>query len=649
VATATAVITQPTQLTATATVKNVSCHGLNDASATVAAAGGTLPYTYVWNTTPAQNSAIATNLVAGTYQATVTDAKGCSVIVTTNVTEPLQLAYTISKIDVKCFGGNTGTATVALTGGTSPYFYNWNTLPVQATPTATGLIIGTYKVLLKDANNCQDSATVTINEPPLLTVTTSKTDERCFGGNTAIAVAYPAGGVTPYSYSWNTTPVQTTDTVKNLFAGAYIITVTDSNGCVATAKTDTITQPMKLWMKLVADKKTCEGTNTGQATTYPNGGVYPYTVLWHTTPAQKTFVATKLPAGYNAVTVTDANGCELTDSIAIENFVSPVVQASPDERICLGDTAMLAASGAKTYRWLPTTGLSCSSCQSPRASPLTSTIYTVIGTDTNQCTDTVQLPVVVIQHAEVSVASPVVNVCIGDSVQLGAYGGVGYKWFPARAVTDSTAPEPRSFTDTPAVYTVVITENECFEDTLQQQVKLHPRPTIDLGPDTRGVPGATLQLKAVVTNVADIKWQPETGLSCYNCPEPKAELTKSITYTVTANSGVCEAKDELNIKVACDDALFYMPNTFTPNNDGLNDRFWPIADGVHIVNRFRIYSRGGELVFEANNIPPNDSVYGWDGRHNQMDVQPDAFIYFLETKCSNGETIFVKGDVSVVR
>jgi gliding motility-associated-like protein len=240
-------------------------------------------------------------------------------------------------------------------------------------------------------------------------------------------------------------------------------------------------------------------------------------------------------------------------------------------------------------------------------------------------------------------------VCVGDSVQLGAYGGVGYRWFPALAVNDSTAQEPKSFTDTNAVYTVIITENECFADTLQQEVHLHQRPTVDLGPDIRGMPGATLQLNAVVTNNEDIRWEPEIGLSCYNCKDPRVELNKSITYTAIVNSGLCEAKDDLYIKVGCDNGLFAMPNTFTPNNDGRNDRFWPIAEGVNQVNKFLIYSRWGELVYEAYNFPPNDPAYGWDGRSKQQEVQPDAFIYFLETKCSNGETILVKGDISVVR
>jgi gliding motility-associated-like protein len=127
------------------------------------------------------------------------------------------------------------------------------------------------------------------------------------------------------------------------------------------------------------------------------------------------------------------------------------------------------------------------------------------------------------------------------------------------------------------------------------------------------------------------------------------ELNKSITYTAIVNSGLCEAKDDLYIKVGCDNGLFAMPNTFTPNNDGRNDRFWPIAEGVNQVNKFLIYSRWGELVYEAYNFPPNDPAYGWDGRSKQQEVQPDAFIYFLETKCSNGETFFVKGVISVVR
>ncbi|WP_276134123.1 gliding motility-associated C-terminal domain-containing protein [Polluticoccus soli] len=649
VTTATAIITQPTQLTATATAKNVSCFGLTDAYAIVVGAGGTAPYIYSWNTTPVQINDTAFNLAAGTYQATVSDYLSCTTVVSVTITQPTQLAHTMVKTDVSCFGGSNGTATVTLTGGTTPYSYSWNTSPVQTTPKASNLIIGTYKVQLKDANNCQDSASVVINEPPLLTATTSKIDELCYNGTTAFAVVYPAGGTPPYAYNWNVTPIQTTDTAKNLAAGAYQVAVIDAHGCIVTAITDTIKQPRALWTKMTADKMTCSGDNSGWATVYPNGGIYPYTVQWHTNPVQTTFKATKLSAGMQYVTVTDSNGCQISDSISIGEFVSPVVTTGPDATVCLGDTTTITANGAKKYWWSPGLGLSCTSCQSPVANPIITTQYRVVGTDSNQCTDTTFINVGVIQHAEVSVGSPIVDVCIGDSVRLSAHGGVAYNWYPSTSVSDSTLSNPRSYTDTPTVYTVVITENECFKDTLTQAVVLHERPTIDLGADTRGMPGATIRLEAKTTNTNRIKWEPEVGLDCYFCHDPVATLSKSITYVATAISSVCEVKDSINIHVGCDEGLFYMPNTFTPNNDGQNDRFWPIAVGVNKVDKFMIYSRWGELVFQAYNIPTNDPAFGWDGRHKQMDVQPDAFIYYMETKCGNGETIFIKGDVSVVR
>ncbi|TPG29633.1 gliding motility-associated C-terminal domain-containing protein, partial [Flavobacterium pectinovorum] len=232
-------ITEP-ELALTAAINtktDVNCKGDATGSATASATGGTGTYSYSWNTSPAQTSAIANNLIAGTYIVTVTDEKGCTDTEQITITEPeLALTATINtKTDVNCKGDATGSATASATGGTGTYSYSWNTSPVQTSATANNLIAGTYIVTVTDEKGCTDTEQITITEPELaLTATKSQINASCGGAESGSATVIASGGTAPYTYSWNTTPVQTLATATNLAAGSYNVTITDSKGCTYT-------------------------------------------------------------------------------------------------------------------------------------------------------------------------------------------------------------------------------------------------------------------------------------------------------------------------------------------------------------------------------------------------------------------------------
>jgi len=234
-----ATITGPaTGLTALLTSQvNVSCFGNNTGSATVTASGGTGVYTYSWNTIPVQTTATANNLSSGNYIVTVTDNSGCIATANVSIQQPLAaLTVSTTQIDVLCFGNSSASATALPQGGSAPYSYSWNTIPVQTTATANNLSAGNYIVTVTDNSGCIATANVSIQQPlAALMVSTTKVDVQCFGGSSGSATALPQGGSAPYSYSWNTVPVQTTATASNLSSGNYTVTVTDNSGCVATA------------------------------------------------------------------------------------------------------------------------------------------------------------------------------------------------------------------------------------------------------------------------------------------------------------------------------------------------------------------------------------------------------------------------------
>ena len=164
-------------------------------------------------------------MVYGTYTVTVTDQNGCSFSTTASVGQSTTLGSSItSQTNVLCYGNNTATATVTATNGTTPYTYSWNTSPIQTTQTATGLTAGTYTVTVKDHNGCISPSNATITQPTAaLSASTTPVNVLCYGNNTGSATANATGGTGAYTYSWNTAPVQTTQTATGLTAGTYKI------------------------------------------------------------------------------------------------------------------------------------------------------------------------------------------------------------------------------------------------------------------------------------------------------------------------------------------------------------------------------------------------------------------------------------------
>jgi|GEM_PF-1106773 len=159
-------LTQPaTTLLINTSKTNVRCFGLNSGVATASAVGGTAPYTYSWNTFPVASTATISTLVAGAYTCTVTDAIGCTKTVVVVITEPADINVFQTQSNVTFPGGNNGSATVSVTGGTPGYTYSWNTVPVKTTATVTGLTAGTYKCLIIDTKGCQKKVTFVITEP----------------------------------------------------------------------------------------------------------------------------------------------------------------------------------------------------------------------------------------------------------------------------------------------------------------------------------------------------------------------------------------------------------------------------------------------------------------------------------------------------
>ncbi|WP_242131768.1 LamG-like jellyroll fold domain-containing protein [Aestuariivivens marinum] len=335
---------EPPELTIDSFDPNVPpCHGGSNGYAQVNVSGGTAPYTYAWSN--GQTTQTATNLSAGTYSVTVTDANGCTDFASLTITDPPLLTATAIGTEPLCFGNSNGTAIVTPAGGTPGpgYTYLWSN--GQTTQEATGLAAGSYSVTVTDANNCTATASVTIGQPTALDATTSKTNVLCNGAADGTGTINVTGGTAPYTYLWSNS--QTTQTATGLAPGTYNVVATDANGCQI-SRNVTITQPTVLTLSTEFNEPQCyQGANGGTAKIYPSGGTAPYSYLW--SDGQTTQTAINLAVGTYTVDVTDANGCTENASIDVTQPLETTANAGPDQDLSVANcgvtSTVLNASG----------------------------------------------------------------------------------------------------------------------------------------------------------------------------------------------------------------------------------------------------------------------------------------------------------------
>jgi gliding motility-associated-like protein len=177
-------------------------------------------------------------------------------------------------------------------------------------------------------------------------------------------------------------------------------------------------------------------------------------------------------------------------------------------------------------------------------------------------------------------------------------------------------------------------------------------PKVNLGPDRVLSTGTLLKLEPTFTEgpIESWLWKPDKDLSCTTCPSAIVQVKTDITYVVKAtNYFGCSGTDSINIKVFCTDAQVYIPNAFTPDNDGYNDIFMIRATGIQQVKSFRIFNRWGALIFEKINFKPNDPNFAWDGTIRGRTSSAEVFVYTVEVICDEGTPYFYKGNVSLLK
>jgi gliding motility-associated-like protein len=659
-ATATTTITEPTLVTATSSTVAVLCFGGNTGSATAVGAGGISPYTYSWNSAPVQTTATATGLTATSYTCTVTDANGCTTTTSVTVTEPTQVTSTISGVDILCFGGNNGSATVVPAGGIGPYTYLW-TPSGQTTVTATTLTAQNYSCDITDANGCSITMTITLTEPPALSAVTSFTQSTC-GSSNGTADVVVSGGVGPYTYNWLPNG-GTGSTATGIPAGPYTCDITDANGCTMTASVTVPSAPGPVAVIGTPTNVLCFGGNTGSATaSVSSGGTGPFSYLWSNNDNDS--LAGNLIAGSYSVTITDVNGCTSTATVLITEPSLLTIQANANPNtICAGQQVALSANagggvGGYGYSWTP----GPLSGANQNVSPVVTTTYVVTVTDGNGCTASQNVPVTVnplpvpVTGADVTQGCAPVCVNFSDLSTITSGSITSWAWDFGDGNTSTSQNPSLHCYDSAGVYDVtlvVVSSDGCTQTiTMNNYIEVFANPVAAFGAGPQPTTILNPEICFTDSSILAAQWDWNFGdflnsastvqNPCFTYNEPDCYL---VTLTVTSADG-CTDVDTQTVCIGPDVSI-YVPNTFTPNGNGLNDIFIPITVGIDPENyELWIFDRWGNLIWYTNDLDE-----GWDGRvqgHSEI-VQQDTYVWKIVSRDMIGNQHNLIGHINVIK
>ncbi|MEM8583745.1 MAG: gliding motility-associated C-terminal domain-containing protein [Bacteroidota bacterium] len=603
----------------------------------------------------------ATNLAAGTFCCvTVIDGFGCSKDSCFVVDFVLPQVVTSSATEVLCQGDSTGSFEVEIMGSRPPYAYTWSYLPDPSLNDnglvtldgglfeANDLPAGDYEVSVVDSF-FDTTFVIQITEPNKLEINElAFADLSCFESCDGSLSLEVVGGVGPYDISFQGASVA--DVLFNdLCAGFYAVNVTDANGCVATYERELL-QPNEFIANAVVDQEvSCFDGSDGIASVSTNGNP----IAWDWSSGDMTEQATDLEAGTYSVLVTNADGCTATTQITVTQPDQPLlVSITEDSPITCADSedgilqAVVSGSFEQlTFNW--------SDNQSGAiASNLGPGLYEVGVITERGCEASgsylLEAPPVLAADFVVRNIRCTEPEDIGELAVTQVSGGLGPYLY---ALDEGAFMMDTSFAGLVAgSYDIVVEDALGCQLVIDAFVAPPPELVVDLGFDQTVRFGDSLVLSALA-NSDDLTyfWSDNPGLDTAD-RFVRPTSTGSISVRVVDSISLCSAEDAIRLLVD-EDLRAYVPSAFSPNDDGVNDRFFPFGGAeVERASNFRIFNRYGGLVYEyADSFRPNDPSIGWDGRIDGELADIGVYVYVIALQLFDGSERIVQGDVTLVR
>jgi len=636
-----------------------------------------------------RNVTSGTCVTSGSNVVTITIA---GAIGSNTITAPAVTTFCVSG-DPAAISGNT------LTGGV--YNYQWQNSPDNLTytdiPGATSVTYDpplvsatTYYRRVVTSGGCSlassNNVVITIN-PAIANnnITPPATTVFCAGGDPAVITGNtPTGGNGTYTYQWqssadNITFADISGAVAAnydpplIFATTYYRRTVLSATCTQNSNVVTITvQPQLANNILTAPAVTtfCISGDPGVITaTTPTGGSGTYTYQWqiYTGNIPYTDIPGATSATYDPPVITattryhrivTSGSCVISSNIILFQVDSAIlnnnITAPATTIFCgAGDPATISGStptggnGTFSYQWqssvdnITFTNIAAATSINYDPPVISATTYYRRMVTSGVCASAVSNVVVItINQSITATASGDTTICEGGSASLAASGGVTYQWSPATGLSNANIANPVASPSATTTYTVTASNGTCTS-TASTTVTVIPKPTVNAGADQIIVLGDKAQLNATVTgNNLQYNWVPSTNLSNPNILNPVATPTADITYTlyVTSPNSCFVVSDDVFIKVY---PPLVIPNTFTPNNDAINDT-WNIPGlGYYADCLVQIYSRWGELLFKSTGYRTP-----WDGRYKGNLVPVGVYYYIIDLK---NNTKSLSGWVEVLR
>ncbi len=483
---------------------------------------------------------------------------------------------------------------------------------------------------------------------------------QCSASN-GTATATPVGGSGTFTYSWNSTPVQTTQTATGLPPGQYICTVVDAAGCT-TVDTAIVMGTGSLPINNAQTDNLCHGDTSGTATITPTGGTGPFTYTW-TPNVSTTNVASNLAAGTYTVNVTDAFGCQNSYTFTITEPPAVPINGSitGTSPICFGFSSGLTVSatgGAPpySYSWINPPSASTSII----VSPTVTTTYSCVITDAcNTPADTATFTVVVNQLPVITFSGDTLSGCAPWCVDFTASSNPALSsctWDFGDNSTGTGANPSHCYMNAGSYNVTVHVDdvNGCKDSlTVPNYVNVYPNPIAGfnlLSPNPATLIEATISFDDISTGGDTCHWDFGDGhtLTVIGCGDVANSYADTGTYHVTQiviNQFGCSDTIDYDVYIIPYTTI-YVPNTFTPNGDGKNDVF--LAYGEYVADfNMMVFDRWGNLIFQSN-----DMQKGWDGKANggKELAQIDTYVYVITyNEQYNGYHHKIIGHVNLIK
>ncbi len=473
---------------------------------------------------------------------------------------------------------SSGDIAAIITDGTPPFLYNWNNSGIFSPDSV--LIdqpAGNYSVIVQDSNGCEKELDFLLIEGLGLDPVLQPVDPpTCNGDNDASITIDVEIGVEPISYSFQGGPAGPTNTWNNLTAGTYNITVSDANGCTGDFNIEIEDFPV-LAVDLDGVNISCFGETDGNVLASPTGGAGGYTYQWNSTNSNNNEIF-DLPAGTYVVTITDVNGCVITENV--------IITEPPQLFLDLQDKEDILCNGEES----------------------------------------------------------------GFISVLGNGGTPGFEY----SIDGNTFQTDPNFNGLAAgTYSIIIRDSRGCTERIEVQLDQPPPLFVEAGADQTIELGFTADLNAFHSppfRPVTWSWSHAETLDCPDCEDPTAQPYQTTTYVVTIEDETnCRSQDSVTVFVIKNYPV-YVPNAFSPNNDGVNDGF-TIYGGpaVRTIRSLKIFNRWGGMVFEGYNLELGRESMGWDGIFKGKPMNPAVFAYVAELEFIDGEVFLFEGDVTLIR